>query len=209
MTTKIVDANGGIIGSSEILSSIHQQQGLVGPGYKANSYYAATNFGHNTQAALSSVASVANTMYLTPFHVSKTAYFQSIAMWCVTSSSVIVFGIYNGDGNGQPTGDVIPGTQSGNISTSSGAITSFTFASPLLLTGGKTYWPCYYCGATPTMAKSADIGFTTGLGKATMLGTVAATLGYSQFHIGGLTTISSPTAMTSADITGLIFLRAK
>lgn len=213
MATDIVDANGVVQGSSQVLSNLHQLRGY-GPGYKSNNYFAATNIGHRFQTTATAAAITTGILYLLPFHCLNTQLFQSIVGWCVAGSAAtnINMGIYN-NLNGAPTGDPLTGSTSGSIATtSSGAAVSFTFASPIQLTGGTSYWlGVSESSSTPTfLTMAASTGQGDGLGEVNLNATNNITAGYTMVfsYSTTLPTISGLTPFTTSAAQPLFFLRA-
>lgn len=165
--TDIVDSSGIVQGSSQTLSQVHQNGGYGVP-YLSGMWYASTDIWH--RPGISGVANAANSIRYHPFYCKSTAYFSGIAMWVTTgvAATNVNLGVYNHNPiTKKPTGNPIPGTTSGSLSTAtSSSLASFSFTSPILLIGGQIYWCAMVGDGAPSLLSisicTAGIGGETG-----------------------------------------------
>lgn len=138
-------------------------------GATANRYYVAGMIGGT---ALTTVASVANTIWGIPFVPSKDCSLDTVLVEVTTLlAGNARVGIYTGDGNLHPN-TLIAESNTGSVSTGTVGVKTFSFTTPVALVGGTTYWIALATSvavtvrAVPVAAGVGILGFTSALGAA-------------------------------------------
>ncbi len=199
--TKIIDRNQSPVQSYGIMDYTNF---CYGPGYITSNYYAATGIGHIRGTNSINGAFVVSTLYYYPFFCMQTKAFSKIAMYSVVGAGNVVMGIY-ANGVGIPTGNPLPNSNSGSIASTSSTMSTFTFSSPITLTGNTWYWLAVTASSASCLPASAVVlggsdEMTNGLGEATLNASNNQIMGYTQSFAFSTTlpTAGSLTAITAA-----------
>lgn len=173
ITTSINDATGTNTRQYSETTHTHTGPGFaaqVSPLWKAGLYYGArSSMAHGSLAAQ---ALTANQIFAAPVYVPADKTVTTIACDVATlASAVIRMGIYTSNtSDGRPS-TLVPGSETGNISTSVTGIKSATINAAL--TGGNWYWLVVVSDGTPSLT-----GFTGG--QPNSMGSVSPSSGTKQ-----------------------------
>lgn len=143
--TDIVDVNGIPLGSSDILSKIHQAGGAPSTvPYISTQLYACTGIGH-LESAFGTSLTFTSRLYYVPFFCSSNAIFTGVTCFVDSGSgatTTLGVALYASNSSLQPTGSPIANSNvtSASFTSVTPTLRAATFSSPIQLIAGTLYF---------------------------------------------------------------------
>lgn len=199
MSTDIVTSTGIKVGTSEVLSGIHQVKGIITKGnLPGEVFLPSTGMGYYINSS-TAVALTTGTLFYFPLYVSSDCLCDLIHIrTSVGSAGNINMGIYNSS-QGQPTGSPLTGSTSGSLSTAASTTNlRFTFTNPIALKAGNLYWLAATTDtSTPTFVSCSVTfaAFHTSIGQSVVSGTNNTIYSWTQAFVYS-TTLPAAASLT-------------